>query len=78
LPPYLGVWIAHPIARAGFEPWRPLAQWAVETEGAHNLARLWRSQFPGALVAVRPLDKGEPLLAEGMPDHYDLPPYADA
>jgi len=76
-PPYLAVWIAHPIPGVGYEPWRPLASWAVMTHGAHNLARMWRLQFPGALVAVRRIDRGQPLLPEGMPDHYDWPPYSD-
>ena len=78
-PPYLAVWIAHPIPTpdgTAYEPWRRLADWAVEGTGAHNLARYWRHAEPGLLAAVRPKHLGEPLQAEGMPDYYDLPPYA--
>jgi hypothetical protein len=75
----LAVWIAHPIPTpdgTAYEPWRPMAQWAVEENGAHELAREQRRFHDGALVAVRPKHLGEPLLPEGMPDYYDLPPYA--
>jgi len=78
-PPYLAVWIAHPVPTpngTAHESWRRLADLAVEATGAHELAREQRRFFDGALVAVRPKHLGKPLLPEGMPDYYDLPPYA--
>lgn len=72
------------------EPWRWHATfdeaWGTP-EQCHQLAhqharRLRKSFCPSGffsvdLVAVRPSEKGEPLWAEGMPDHYDLPPYSE-
>lgn len=44
---------------------------------AHEYGKRLRKTLKGSLVAVRATEKGEPLWAEGMPDHYELPPYCD-